>query len=101
MAKDNSYAPDCIDRIIEIVCKNTGVDQSDLIGKCRKRELADSRKIVIYLADKYLSVRMYKVAEKIGMKGFNNPKNACICLMQCDKSFRNRVEIIEAEFMLN
>ena len=39
-------------RLIEIVCKKTGIDIKDLKGKSRKREIVEARQLAFYILKK-------------------------------------------------
>lgn len=100
----NPYPAEYMDTIIERVCSDAGIDICQISSYCRTRELADSRKIVAYLCDKYVAVPLKSVAKKFNQGNhttITNQKNSCLDLMKVDPAFRIRVEKIEAEFRLN
>jgi chromosomal replication initiation ATPase DnaA len=100
----NPYPAEYVDNIIERVCSDTGIEVSKISAYCRTRDLADSRKIVAYLCDKYVAIPLRLVAKRFNQGNHTtvtNQKNSCIDLMKVDASFRQRVERIEAEFLLN
>ena len=101
---NNPYPAEYADNIIDRVCSDAGIDVNDISSPVRTRELADSRKIIAYLCDKYVAIPLRLVAKKLNQGNHTTvttQKKKCIDLMKFDKSFKNRVEKIEAEFMLN
>lgn len=101
---NNPYPAEFADKIIEYVCKDAGIELNDISKRCRTQELADSRKIISYLCDKYVCIPLWMVAKKFNQRNHTTvsiQKNKCIDLMQFDKAFRSRVEKIEADIFLN
>lgn len=85
--------------ITEVVCSHLNIDSDLLYGKSRKREISDTRQIVMYLAKKYTKLS----STTIGLKLFRNHAtvlHACKTIEEritIDKQLQTDLESIESE----
>lgn len=89
------------DAIVETVCSQFSIDSKLLFSKTRKREVADSRQLVMSLAKKYTKMSSTIIGAKLN-RNHATVLHACKAIdgrLSVDKEFRLAVEKIEAELV--
>jgi len=93
-----------VDKIIDIVAEHFDVKVEDLLGGCRKRELADPRHMAQHLAAKLTDSKLKYIGDK-----FASVKNShcnvihankkCNQLYVYDPSFREHIDELEDKIL--
>lgn len=92
-----------LDEIIECVCNRLGVEQKDVMGKSRKKEIALARHISMYFAQKYTRLSGARIGKLIGGRDHSTVIHSCGVVEQrlrIDEAFRNLCDEIAKDFKL-
>lgn len=80
-----------LDEIIEAVCKKLGVDQKDVMGKSRKKEISLARHLCMFFAYKYTRLSGARIGKLIGGRDHSTVIHSCGVIEQrirVDEQFR-------------
>ena len=89
------------DTIVETVCSQFSIDTNALFSKSRKREIADSRQLIMSLAKKYTKLSYTIIGAKLN-RNHATVLHACKMVeerLSVDKDFRQAVAKVEDAIM--
>lgn len=92
-----------LDEIIDGVCQKLGVEQKDVMGKSRKKEIALARHLCMYFAQKYTRLSGARIGKLIGGRDHSTVIHSCGVIeqrMRIDELFRNLCDEIAKGFRL-
>ena len=95
--------PLTVDEILEKVCKHYNVEQRQVSGKSRKRELVIARQVSMYLAQKYTKMPASRIGKLVGGRDHSTVIHSCSQIeqrMKIEKCFAEEVNSIENSFKL-
>jgi chromosomal replication initiator protein len=95
--------PLTVDEILEKVCRHYNVEQRQVSGKSRKRELVQVRQVSMYLAQKYTKMPAGRIGQLIGNRDHSTVIHSCNAVEQrlkIDKAFCAEISSIENSFKL-
>ena len=95
--------PLTIDDILEKVCRHYNVEQRQVSGKSRKRDLVQVRQVSMYLAQKYTKMPAGRIGQLIGNRDHSTVIHSCNAVEQrlkIDKAFCAEISSIENSFKL-
>lgn len=87
------------DSITQGVCDYYNIDPDALFTKNRKREVADARQMIMYLAKKHTSMKFKTIGTRLA-RNHSTVMHACKCIderMAIEKQLRRDIEAIEAK----
>ena len=95
--------PLTVDEILEKVCRHFNVEQRQVSGKSRKRDLVQVRQVSMYLAQKYTKMPAGRIGQLIGNRDHSTVIHSCNAVEQrlkVDKAFSAEISSIENSFKL-
>lgn len=85
------------EQIAETVCAHYSIDIDLLFGKSRKREISDTRQLVMYLAKKYTSLSSINIGSRLS-RNHATVLHSCKAIeqrLEFEKDFRQELNAIE------
>jgi chromosomal replication initiator protein len=93
-----------IDYIQKVVCDYFGISIEQMKSKTRRREVVQTRQIIMYFAKLYTNSSLASIGQVCGDKDHATVLHACKTvknLLETDKSFRAHVEELEKKINFN
>lgn len=88
------------DDVASTVCRVLGLDENDVTGPCRKRELGDARRIIAHYAVRNLDLSLTEAGNLIGGRTHSTVLSAIgdhDVLMSSDKAYREKYQAFMRE----
>ena len=101
---DQAYGQTTIQDIINRVCTVFSVSEEEIVGKSRRKNIAEARQVVAYLSRKTLDMPLNSVGLHLGGRDHTTIMHAekkVEELLKKDKRFKRRVDIIHNELNLS
>ncbi len=95
--------PLTIDEILSKVANAYGISEDLIIGKNRKKEIAEARQIVVFLTQKHTKMPAQRIGKLLGNRNHSTILHSCSQVekkIAADKMFASRVQEIESSFSL-
>ncbi|MCK9301587.1 MAG: chromosomal replication initiator protein DnaA [Bacteroidales bacterium] len=92
-----------IEYIQKVVCDNFGLTPDIINSNSRRREIVQSRQLVMYLAKKYTKLSLATIGQACGNKDHATVLHACKAvnnLIETDKLFKSQVEKIDKKLKI-
>ncbi len=100
---DQAYGQTTIQDIINRACTIFSVSEEEIVGKSRRKNIAEARQVVAYLARKTLDMPLNSIGLHLGGRDHTTIMHAekkVEELLKKDKRFKRRVDIIHNELNL-
>ncbi|MDL2256599.1 chromosomal replication initiator protein DnaA [Bacteroidales bacterium OttesenSCG-928-I14] len=88
-----------LDKIQDVVCRSCKINWNDIQSASRKKEIAQARQIVMFLAKKYTDYSFAHIGQLVGKRNHATVLHACNTVrdtMEVDKGFRSTMSDIES-----
>ena len=102
--RDRAYGQTTMQDIINRVCTVFSVTEEEIVGKSRRKNIAEARQVVAYLSRKILDMPLNSIGLHLGGRDHTTIMHAekkVEELLKKDERFKRRVDIIHNELNLS
>ncbi len=101
-AENESNGDECqLDRILDIVCEDFGMDKDKLMSKNRERKISEARQIAMYLARTQTNISLTIIGQRFGNRDHTTVLYAykqILAQMDVNDSLRTKIKRMERKF---